>query len=219
MYTISFSQDIPVNPERDFPDIHVDVTGSHGQKIFGVDKSHGRIYLPEQLLERENGPRCRDTRANEEARVAGCLEENMITKGMTREELFEQQAAYRNFEVQKAEKESVKNRGRFQKSMPGEFQQCLEARKQLEQEIERNERMEVKSPNSIPREIDLQHVQPLKQNESVRDLDLSSSDAEALLGILVCLRNEPGREGVGGTGTIYIKILVLGTCTMYVQCM
>ena len=68
-------QDIPVNPEKDFPDIHADVTGSHGQKLFKVDKSHGRVFLPEQVLEQDEGLTRPITLADEESLVSGCISE------------------------------------------------------------------------------------------------------------------------------------------------
>ena len=39
-----------IKPDKDFPDLHFCVTGSHGHDLFRVAPNHGRIYLPEQLV-------------------------------------------------------------------------------------------------------------------------------------------------------------------------
>ena len=39
-----------IKPDKDFPDLHLDVTGSHGHDLFRVAPNHDRIYLPEQLV-------------------------------------------------------------------------------------------------------------------------------------------------------------------------
>ena len=39
-----------IKPDKDFPDVHLCVTGSHGHELFRVAPNHGRIYLPEQLV-------------------------------------------------------------------------------------------------------------------------------------------------------------------------
>ena len=39
-----------IKPEKDFPDLHLCVTGSHGHELFRIAPNHGRIYLPEQLV-------------------------------------------------------------------------------------------------------------------------------------------------------------------------
>ena len=137
------------------------------------------MHSPEQVLEREKGSRCSVTGANED-RVARCLEENNVTMGMSQEDVLGKQEALRKFETQQAKKESNKKRDYFQKSMPGESQQQVEARKQ-----------QFDSGGL--------HVgaNPMEAHQPrVRDLDLSSPYAEALLGTLVCLRNDPGRIGI-----------------------
>ena len=39
-----------IKPEKDFPDLHLCVTGSYGQELFRVASNHDHIYLPEQLV-------------------------------------------------------------------------------------------------------------------------------------------------------------------------
>ena len=39
-----------IKPDKDFPDLHLCVTGSHGHDLFRVAPNHDRIYLPEQLV-------------------------------------------------------------------------------------------------------------------------------------------------------------------------
>ena len=39
-----------IKPDKDFPDLYLCVTGSHGHELFRIAPNHGRIYLPEQLV-------------------------------------------------------------------------------------------------------------------------------------------------------------------------
>ena len=39
-----------IKPDKDFPDLHLCVTGSHGHDLFKVAPNHGCIFLPEQLV-------------------------------------------------------------------------------------------------------------------------------------------------------------------------
>ena len=39
-----------IKHDKDFPNVHLRVTGSHGQQFFRIAPNHSRIYLPEQLV-------------------------------------------------------------------------------------------------------------------------------------------------------------------------
>ena len=56
-----------------------------------MEKSHGRIYLPEQLLLWGDGSVRPVTGASEQNLVAGSISPNRFTKGMSPEEIKEQQ--------------------------------------------------------------------------------------------------------------------------------
>ena len=45
-------QDRPVDLKKEFPDTHLDMTGSHGQQLFDLEigKNHGILFLPEPLV-------------------------------------------------------------------------------------------------------------------------------------------------------------------------
>ena len=165
LYPGYFSQDIHIDPEKDFPDIHLDVTGSHGQELFPVEKSRGRIYLPEQVLLSEGGSTCLVTGAKEENLVAGSVSGNSFTGGMSPEEIKEQQEAMRGYETQLAKKQLNKQRGVSPQNLrPEESKQHVETRKQFEQEMERNERMEENIPDLSLGVIE-EHLQAMDQFE------------------------------------------------------
>ena len=128
-----------------------------------MEKSHGKIYLPEQVLLWEEGSGsgsvCPVTGANEENLVAGRISDNSVTKGMSPEEIKEQLEAIKTFEAQQAEKELSKK----MRDNPPHKQQ-VERMKLSEQERESNERMGGNNHNSRLGGFE-EHGQGLKQLE------------------------------------------------------
>ena len=59
------SQDEKIKVKEEFPDLSLDLTGTHGQHLFTISSDHGRVYLPEQMVLHVNEYELQQQKQNE----------------------------------------------------------------------------------------------------------------------------------------------------------